>query len=212
MISNSIKTPELFQIETEPSSEISHGFNQEWYRRKWQRAGGCGPTTASGLIYYLRNSSPDHGGVRIAKKQSSALNLMEAVWDYVTPSLQGVHLTKTFYEGVVAYGEANGLDVRYRFLDIPKKRGNRPDFIEVLSFIDESLSQDLPVAFLNLHNGSEKQLYSWHWVTLTSMSHAEDGITATATMLDDGKETRIDLSLWYSTTNNGGGFVSLYLV
>jgi hypothetical protein len=71
-----------------------------------------------------------------------------------------------------------------------------------------ALRNDTPVAFLNLNNGAEKQLYSWHWVTIISLEYEEDGNTAFADILDEGLIKKIDLAGWFRTTTLGGGFVS----
>ena len=65
-----------------------------------------------------------------------------------------------------------------------------------------SLERDCPVAFLNLHNGLEKRLDWWHWVTITAL----DGDNVT--ILDSGAELEIDLRLWYQTSKKRGGLVA----
>lgn len=212
MIENAIKNPDLFQIQEDGSTQTSFGLNQEWYHKSWQRAAGCGPTTAASLIYYLERKSPACRQTCLENTKSAALKQMEELWDFVTPSAHGVNTTKTLYNGAVKYAAAKGLPIEYAFLDVPKRKASRPAFSDVLSFLDRALGQDLPIAFLNLHNGSEKRLYSWHWVTLIGLRHSPDGTSATAVILDEGKSVEIDLALWYSTTNLGGGFVSLRLL
>jgi len=187
MITRTIKNTDLFRIENESAKSVAYGFDQEWYRIKWHRSAGCGPTVASMLIYYIRHSpsgASKQKNFRMTKDAS--LQLMEEVWNYVTPSLQGVNTTKMLYEGVLEYAKSKGLDLEYDVIDIPRKKSLRPPFARLLSFIGESLDEDCPVAFLNLHNGEEKQLYSWHWVTIISLEHLEDGSTAFATILDEG--------------------------
>jgi hypothetical protein len=132
---------------------------------------------------------------------------MDEIWDYVTPTLQGVNTTKLFYEGVLSYARQKGLAVSCRVLDIPQSAASRPDFMQVLEFLKSALSKDAPVAFLNLCNGKVKNLDSWHWVTIVSLEYEEDGSRAFADIMDEGKIKNIDLALWYSTTKKSGGFV-----
>ncbi len=93
-------------------------------------------------------------------------------------------------------------------LDIPKNRFQRPELSAVSEFLENSLSKDLPVAFLNLDNGDEKRLDSWHWVTVIALDYERDGAAAVK-ILDEGRIKQIDLALWLQTTSLGGGFVSV---
>ncbi len=77
---------------------------------------------------------------------------------------------------------------------------------EVLAFIEESLINDIPVAFLSLDKGEEKLLDTWHWVTVVSLQFEEDG-AAFADVADEGKLLHVDLKKWFETTKLGGGFV-----
>jgi len=209
MITKSIENRDMLEIKDDNTGSTGYGFDQEWYRTKWQRSAGCGPTTVANLIHYFNRSDPEAKPDASANTKSAGLGLMEEVWNYVTPSLQGVNTTKMLYEGTLDYAKAKGLDLSYDAIDIPRKRILRPPFEQVLLFIGNALEEDSPVAFLNLHNGEEKQLYSWHWVTILSLEYSEDAKTAVATIMDEGVLKKIDLFRWYYTTKIGGGFVCL---
>jgi hypothetical protein len=84
---------------------------------------------------------------------------------------------------------------------VPEDDAHRPSFAELSNFLDDALSNDVPVAFLNLCNGGEKNLDRWHWVTVISR---EDTL---ARILDEGVVKIVDLALWRDTTKQGGGFV-----
>jgi len=207
---------DFFKIKGESPKKDSYGFDQEWYKTKWQRSGGCGPTVAASLLYYMQNAisgeitaessiQPDELSLRLTKELS--LKWMEEVWKHVTPSIQGVNTTKTFYNGVLAYAKSHGMSLRHEFIDIPRKRTLRPPFDRLLSFIGDALEEDSPVAFLNLHNGGEKALYSWHWVTIIGLEYEEDGSSACATIMDEGSLKVVDLFQWFKKTKLGGGFV-----
>jgi hypothetical protein len=71
--------------------------------------------------------------------------------------------------------------------------------------LEKSISEDLPVDFLNFCSGRVKNLESWHWVTLSGF----DKETMRATICDQGEESEIDLALWLQTTTANGGFVTL---
>jgi hypothetical protein len=79
--------------------------------------------------------------------------------------------------------------------------------MDVVYFLEGALQQDSPIAFLNLCNGDEKNLQSWHWVTIIALEYSEDGNSAFIDILDEGLIKKIDLLLWYKTTTHGGGFV-----
>ena len=112
-----------------------------------------------------------------------------------------------FFEGVLSFAKTKGLNIQYHVLDMPKNKLNRPNLAEVLNFLDAALSKDTPVAFLNLCNGDEKGLDEWHWVTIISLDHTENGDQIFIDILDEGQIKKINLALWYNTTTKGGGFV-----
>ena len=84
--------------------------------------------------------------------------------------------------------------------------------MDAVHFIEDGLSQDSPIAFLNLCNGDECSLEPWHWVTIIALNSTDDGTRATIDILDEGRVKRIDLRLWYDSTVLGGGFVFFHAV
>ena len=101
-------------------------------------------------------------------------------------------------DGVVT----RGADLSPALFAVPAARTKRPPYEQAAAFVAASLARDCPVAFLNLHNGLEKRLDWWHWVTITAL----DGDRAS--ILDSGAELEIDLRLWYETSRKRGGFVA----
>jgi hypothetical protein len=83
----------------------------------------------------------------------------------------------------------------------------RPAMANLLTFIGESLKNDMPVAFLSLDKGAEELLDTWHWVTVLSLEYEENGSAAFADVADEGKLLHVDLKKWFDTTGLGGGFV-----
>ncbi|SMC79939.1 hypothetical protein [Papillibacter cinnamivorans] len=204
MIIRAISGLDRLRITDETGEACYYGCNQEWYRTKWQRLSGCGPSTFANILRYL-DTKNDCAPTSLSRKRWEGF--MEECWRFVTPTLKGVNTTELFRDGVLAYVRDKGLTLRTEALDIPKKAAFRPAFPEVLRFLEEALEKDTPVAFLNLHNGEEKRLDAWHWVTLISLEYEADGSAALAKILDESIVKEVDLRLWYDTTTLGGGFV-----
>lgn len=206
MIKRMITQLDLYKVYDESDQQFYYGCDQEWYASKWKRLSGCGPTAASNLVLYqtqerFRNTTP-YGTDKVLCQ-----NLMEEVWKYVTPQLRGVSNTKMFYSGLMKYAAKVDLKIENHFQNITKNKNRRASLSTIIDFIDGALIQDVPVAFLNLHSGDEKELDPWHWVTLVSLEYPEDKSTASVQILDAGKIMDINLALWLSTTKQGGGFV-----
>jgi len=197
----SLSNQQIFRILDEERNEVHYGCDQEWYRKKWQRLSGCGPTAASNIIHYISSSESDD-----CSSKENCLELMEEVWLYVTPARDGIKTTKMFCESFLAFAEEKGINVEAKVCDVPKEKSLRPGISDVAEFLEEALSNDSPVAFLNLCNGEESNLERWHWVTVVSMEYSEAERRLFIKILDEGMIKRIDLTLWYRTTTLGGGF------
>lgn len=201
----SIKQPSLLHIEKD--NKIYYGANQIWYPTAFQRNAGCGPTTGSHLIWYL---SQTHKHCRNlcsydGTKYDGFLHLMEDIWNFITPKSMGVNNIDIFTEGAISYGAHKGLKLTCNTLKISGVPGLRPSSKKMFSFLENAFSNDLPVGFLNLSNGSLSNLDSWHWVTLISADLSHN----TVKMYDQGKITTLDLSQWLRTNLLGGGFVTV---
>lgn len=205
MLTKAIANLELFKILDKSTQDTYYGCNQGWYSTEWQRRSGCGPSAAANIILYLNQTQGLDNGFNNSKE--SWLALMEEIWEYVTPTPKGIPTTKLFYESVLAYTEAKGLNMEYSFLDLPEDKLSRPELVTIVQFLEGALLKDAPIAFLNLCNGEEKNLDRWHWVTIISLEYAKDGSQIYAKILDSGLLNTIDLTLWYKTTMLGGGFV-----
>ncbi|WMJ78933.1 MULTISPECIES: hypothetical protein [unclassified Sedimentibacter] len=198
----SVKNLEYFGIMDEATNENHLGCNQEWYVKHWQRTAGCGPTVAAGIVSYLQKNR--------GLDKASCLKMMEEMWNHVTPTIRGVNSTGLFCSGLLSYSESKGIKLIYYSVDVPEKTDVRPPFKSLIEFISSSLINDIPVAFLNLCNGEEKNLDKWHWVTIAALEYEDDLSSAYAEILDEGIKKRINLLMWYNTTMLGGGFVSFY--
>lgn len=207
MTTISIKNINLLKVYDEKSQETYFGGDQEWYSKKWQRLSGCGPTAATNIFHYLSHSKDISESEKKLNTKESWISLMEELWRYVTPSIRGVHTTKMFYEPLISFAKTKGRNFEHYICEVPKDQSQRPHFQEILKFIEQGLSKDAPVAFLNLNNGDVNNLDKWHWVTIISLEYEEEDQSAFLTILDYGKVKKIDLALWYDSTTLGGGFV-----
>jgi hypothetical protein len=141
------------------------------------------------------------------KGKKYAVSFMEEVWKYVTPTQRGIHTAEMLRRRVVSYCAAKHLEVASEVCDIPEKRALRPQMERVWAYMTDALSRDVPIAFLNLHNGEEENLDEWHWVTVVSAEQARSNGNVEIVILDRGRALVVDLSLWLETTRYGGGFV-----
>ena len=199
----SIKHPEFLHIQNR--SSVSYGANQSWYSTWWSKVSGCGPTTTSNILWYLTVSRPAQCGKLFdgnGRKRSEMVRLMKTMFKYVTPTRMGVNKASILISGAVRYGTNRGVPLRCRTLEIPEQPTERPTPDEVYDFLFSAFSNDLPVAFLNLSNGSLNNLDNWHWVTLISTDE-----NLQAEMYDQSRRSIIDLPRWLTSTTKGGAFV-----
>ena len=188
-----ISEPELLNIIT-VDGEACIGGSQEWYEDSWHRKSGCGPVTASNIVWYIWRKQgllPDY------------FKLIRMMYDYVTPTIRGVDSSSIFTEGLSRFASENGMLLALHVLDIPKKKRERPDVDTVKEFISAALKADSPVAFLNLSNGTVSDLENWHWVTVISC----DPDSMMIEFCDNGKLICISISEWLETSMLGGALV-----
>lgn len=190
-----------------PDHQIVPGCNQDWYPDSWQRRAGCGPTTATNLLIYHQRAG------RLGLKDeiqttADGLALMEQVWHHVKPTAMGVHTPGIFRNGLKTFFQARHVSLQPQALLIPRRKNLRPKLSEVIDFIRTGLEKDSPVAFLNLSNGTVRNLDNWHWVTVTALDDSQSP-RIELEICDNLNRFSIDLKEWYETTHLGGGFVYL---
>ena len=200
-----IRHPEALHIEDETGARFL-GCEQEWYGSLWQRRAGCGPTVASNMMLYLHRTGALQLPFDVTGK-TGCLQLMNAMWNHVTPSPRGVNSVRRFADGLHAFSERYGYRMDCASILYPKATMKRPSFPEVVSFIADGLVLDCPIGFLNLSNGDVTNLDSWHWVTLVRMEVSQDGGRAWVEYYDGNRSEVIDLRIWCDTTRDHGGFV-----
>jgi hypothetical protein len=189
-LDHALKTPASLEIAT-PSGRVIGG-SQYWYADKWQRTAGCGPTAAANLIWYLCGSQD--------KSLAAYRVLQDEMFTFVTPGLGGVNTSRIFTNGIAGYAKARGAALTPLAFDIPQF--GRPQVSEALNFIAAGLDSDCPVAFLNLSNGNQEQLDSWHWVTIIGL----DG-DMSARISDQGRVIEVNIRQGLGSTMLGGAFV-----
>ena len=133
---------------------------------------------------------------------SDALKIMEELWNYLLPTEQGLNSIKLFYDGIKSYYDDKEVTIDYINVDIK----NKVSLEEIIKFIYKELSEDRPLAFLNLCNGEENNLDKWHWVVVVEMF--EENGEHFLNIIDDKEIIKINLSLWYRTIKNDGGFIT----
>lgn len=189
-----------------PQGGSHTGGSQMWFADAWKRTSGCGPTTASSMLWYLARSRQIDALCEVGNADKPCfLRLMDAVFACVTPRAIGVYSTKIFMRGVHRFGELRGVALKTRALNIPPLFWKRPKPEVMRDFILKALQQDLPLAFLNLSKGALTNLGGWHWVMLVALEPE----AMTATICDHGITKEIDLGLWLKTSVLGGGLVSI---
>jgi len=224
-----LRHPEYLRAIGRDGSE-SYGCDQRWYRTKWQQMAGCGPTTASTILIYLQKS----GRIRLpveVQEQHECIELMEKVWNYVRPTARGVYLAEQFSGGIQKFAAAHDFQIGCEALSIrggterteernllramfikplfkPQSVEQTDDFSRAVAFIADGLSQDSPVAFLNLDSGDADHVDDWHWMTIISLTTGPDG-AAEVKIIDGPKILTLDLCAWFRTTQLGGSLVYL---
>lgn len=189
---------------TGPDGAVTHGADQDWFPDPWQQRAGCGPTAAALIFAYLSRQRPEWAPLypEGVMERAAFTAHMVRVWDYVTPRFHGLNQPELMVEGMAAYARSVGLELSPALFPVPAARTKRPPYEQAAAFVAASLERDCPVAFLNLHNGLEKRLDWWHWVTIVAL----DGDNVS--ILDSGRELEINLRLWYETSKKRGGLVA----
>lgn len=200
----SIRQPQLLQLKIE--EQTFYGGHQRWYPTRFSRKRGCGPTTASNLLWYLGQTRPECEPLLPAKTPSAEdlFGLMFRVYSFVKPTVAGIFRPDRFAWGAARYGAACGVYLRARVLPVSVRKSRRPTKETVRDFLFAALQDDLPVAFLNRSNGKVPHLSRWHWVTLVG---ADENLQAE--MYDQQRHETVDLDRWLEKSLLGGAFVVL---
>ena len=213
---------EKFKI-TDIDGKVYCGGNQYWILD----GGGalCGTTTAANIFaYILRFNSQllEASGVRIPlDTKDGFIEFIEYAKETVFPRKTEFGLmAHRMFEGLPAFAERLMVPVTCTAadrLDVPS--GDLGDsvydafFAEAKAFIQEGLSRNIPIAFLNLSplgflspKNIDGEIERWHWVTIV-------GVDETAPLkvhvVDNNNECWADLTAWAREKKSHGSFVRL---
>lgn len=203
-----IKNREFLDVnDSKTKGGISYGFSQEWYKDAYQVLAGCGATVATTILIYYEQCK------KFKKLEiEDVLPKMEELWNYLLPIKgKGLNSTKLFYDGIEKYFKDKNIDVKYNYINIDIK--NKILLDKVVAYLENEILNNRPVAFLNLCNGQESTLDKWHWVTVYEIfkeKNLEGKEEYFLNILDDKEIKKINLTLWYDTITDNGGFVTFY--
>ena len=175
-----------------------YGGDQDWYNSYIKRLAGCGPTTASTITMYESDKSNYH---EYTKKEF--IVLMKDLWKYITPGMMGVDTVDKYKDGYDKYLKTSNLNISKSKILIL----DTASIDEIEKYLQEAIKTDHPVAFLNLNNGSEKQIDSWHWTTIVSLENINNNLYVE--ICDEGLLKKVNLSNWLNTSSRGS-FIYYY--
>lgn len=110
--------------------------------------------------------------------------------------MRGVDTVSKYQDGYDKYLKTSNLSLSKNKILIL----NNSSINEIFNYLFEAINDDHPVAFLNLDNGSENQIDSWHWTTIVSLEKIDD--TIYVNLCDEGLLKKVNLSNWIKTSNN----------
>ena len=189
----------------ETGKPVLYGYDQDWYGTVWQRKSGCGPTAATLLTDYIlqRDGYLPEDSRDSQEKRATA---MEIIWNYVTPHPQGgLYKPQWLQQGVQQFlDERMPNTYQAEMLPILPFRIGKVRRADICAFIQAGLQADSPIAFLNLSRGDERELQSWHWISIVGQQ-GNDPVQATC--YDNGIVTHFFPEKWLKSTTLGGGLV-----
>ena len=176
-----------------------YGGNQDWYNSYYKRLAGCAPVTASNITMYelRKNSNKEY-------LKHEFIELMNDLWNYITPGIMGVDKVEKYMQGYDKYIKTNNIGLTSSKIFYTKSKNKE----ELKKYLTEALEQNHPVAFLNLNNGKEENLESWHWTTIVGLE-TKNG-NSKVLISDEGYLKEIDLTLWFETKAREGSFIYYY--
>ena len=200
----SIKQPELYEITDEKKCRCWGGVQYWLPKEGYIPQGACGATTGANMFSYLIRTRDEFDVKTDHQTKKGFLDFMKESYKYMYPRVVGL-LAEFFLIGANDFAKALGVHMKAKQLKVHIGRACRPSIDEVSKFIAETLSDDLPVAFLILSSGTTPELDSWHWVTIVGY----DEETHIADIVDNGRRLQADIEQWLDTSIMGGSFVRL---
>lgn len=203
----SIRELELMTINETRNSRTYIGGNQAWYESSWRQRAGCGPTSAANITAYLAFTRAEYKLLYKPQNMNrdNFLQHMNDLYKYITPGPMGVNKVSMFEEGILKFAHDREVSINTNVFVVDSISNKNRNTKQLYEFVEKGLSEDSPIAFLNLSRGLESSLQNWHWITITDAIFNKDSLITTAS--DEGKNITFDLKLWYETTRMHGGLV-----
>ncbi|MDR1954000.1 MAG: hypothetical protein LBQ21_05935 [Clostridiales Family XIII bacterium] len=199
-----LTSTDVFKISDE-SGTVYYGGDQRWFPAKdFKKDAACGATTCANILNYFARTKAD--AARLCPFDSHTkngfLDFMKDIYPFVKPGIIGI-MPGDFTKGGENYAASRGFTLTHDLLTVPAAKGHRPTAETAARFISAALSDDLPVAFLNLSNGRVKNLDSYHWVTIVAL----DTASMMSRIVDNGRLLDVDIAKWLKRSTMGGAFV-----
>ena len=154
-----------FPLIKDPEQNFWYGGSQEWYRKRFGRLAGCGPTCAANLAaFYGVGTRPDMGLLDASPLYSKDhyLSLMDRTYQYVKPGMMGFPWRDKFQEKFLRYAFDNGVSFSTDYVE------GWSEIETPLNFIRSELNAGRPLALLILvHTEITLDDETWHWMALT---------------------------------------------
>lgn len=199
-----IKQQKLYEILDDKNNHTWGGV-QYWFPSEgYIPPGACGATTGANILSYLVRTRK---GIEVKSNHQTKdgfLDFMKESYKYMYPRVAGL-LADFFVIGINEFAKSLCMEMHADQLKVPICRSSRPDAQKTSAFIAESLTNDIPVAFLILSSGATPELDGWHWVTIIGL----DEETHVVDFIDNGRLLQADISLWLNTSIMGGSFIRL---
>lgn len=182
--------------------KVYYGYSQMWFEKSIQRAGGCGPICGLNILNYngwyfykwqrhLRQEykkitnvqKMDKMYLRIKPFEIESKIVLKWLKIFKVPRTMGVYTVNRFAKMLKSYCGKNKLNgvVEKKILKPWKNQGEQ----EILSFLQNQLQSNYPVAFLNtfvhtqIYTIGEKiktHKFQYHWVLITGMYKLDEHI------------------------------------
>ena len=152
-----LKCPKIYR----DGKYLAYGGNPEWFPGTFQRRAGCGSVTGTNIAVCEGLFSEEVENSESIPHESY-LELMEGMYQYMTPGFMGYPLIGKFKKDFLSFASDRGKKLKARSMFLPR---NRQD---CLDFIKEGLYHGHPTALLIWrHSRKEFREDNWHWVTIT---------------------------------------------
>ena len=220
-----LKHPEWLEVRDPETDQQWPGGRQQWYPEKEKQKRGCGPTTAAEMTAYLARKGrlvslyqPFKGAERtygvipaVYRYERAGFTLhMQDLWYAFEPKALGIPTVSNYQTKLKRFARSRGIKLESKtYVVHPWTQRRRRNFRRLVTFIQEGLDEDLPLAFLNYHGGQAREITPWHWMTVIGLRVNRDNSQAELIVTSHGRLIRLSLDKWFYTARSGGGFVSL---